>query len=101
MIPENVQAAIAKASSTYSPDCSTIDMHVLDWQLIRSHIAAQDSEIDRINAECKQHLRKAMENGRDANIAEARARMGDALLLGWSTNCCPYRETMNYLESAT
>ncbi len=43
-------------------------------ETISAELLAMAAEIDRLNAECKQHLRQAMENGCDANEADALLR---------------------------
>lgn len=53
-----------------------------DWRELRAELLAMDAEIESLNAECKQHLRQAMENGRDANRAESRLAAALPLLQG-------------------
>lgn len=53
------------------------------WNAVRDHLHRLAEENARLNAECKQHLRQAMENGRDANHAESerdalKARIAEA-----------------------
>ena len=67
-IKPEVLAAMLSIDDCHLTECDD------DWQTLRAELLAMDAEIERLNAECKQHLRQAMENGCAANQADALLR---------------------------
>ena len=81
MLPDEVRKAVERLREiAHRDEAKGVTVRADDLRAALAHLLAREAEVEQLNAACRQHLTRALENGQEARIQQDRCERADALL---------------------